>query len=81
VAIQAQRGDWTVPQFAEALGIPRSTVLQYVLALERGGFVKRIREPEKTQAGTLPATWRRSARHTKPPMVSDATGIARAQLP
>ena len=63
--------EWTCPGVAEATGAPVSTVQHYVVALERGGHVRRVATAKATQAGAEPTVWSthwRSRRITEPPI-------------
>ena len=71
--------DWSTRQIADETGVPIQTVQQYVVALSRGGFVRRISEAERTQAGAVPARWVRRSRHAEPPIVTWRTRTARPQ--
>jgi hypothetical protein len=74
--------EWDCPGIAVATGVPLSTVQHYVVALERGGYVRRVSPMKQTQAGGEPIRWRthrKSRRLVDPPIVTEATRAARPQ--
>ncbi|MEQ1696984.1 MAG: replication/maintenance protein RepL [Hyphomicrobiaceae bacterium] len=74
--------EWTTRAVHEATGVPLSTVQQYVVALERGAFVKRIRRGAATQTGAEPDIWRThwtARKLAEPPLVTYASRTARHQ--
>lgn len=71
--------DWSTREIGDATGVTLSSVQQYVVALQRGRFVRLVTAVQRTQDGSIPARWVRRSSHVEPPIVTWKNRTARPQ--